>query len=135
MNQMTRDEKVLYHQIHPLKLLTDIGAEVVSLYLFWRKQWLAGLAVMFVPPVIASALIINLVDLDPYKHSPFGRYVRDYMTPLVVAVRVLGTVVTHIGAGLRQPALIPIGLAMVLLAWLSGVIAPQHPQGRPPARV
>jgi hypothetical protein len=73
---MTFREKQLYHQIHPLKLATDISAEIVSLYLFWKRKLLAGLLVALVPPVIASALIMSLVDLEKYKQSAFGKYVR-----------------------------------------------------------
>jgi hypothetical protein len=51
---MTPQEKALYHQIHPLKLVTDISAEVLSLYLFWKRKLLAGLVVLLVPPIIAS---------------------------------------------------------------------------------
>lgn len=122
---MTPQEKILYHQIHPVKLCTDISAEVVSLYLFWQHRLIAGLAVMFIPPVIVSALIIRLANLEPYKQSAFGRYVRVYMTPLVVAVRLLGTVVTHIGAWYRIPALIPVGLIIVLVGWLRGILWPK----------
>jgi len=122
---MTPQEKILYHQIHPLKLSTDISAEVVSLYLFWQHRLIAGLAVMFIPPVIVSALLIRLANLEPYKQSAFGRYVRVYMTSLVVAVRLLGTVVTHIGAWYRMPALIPLGLMIVLAGWLRGILWPK----------
>ena len=96
---MTPQEKALYHQIHPLKLFTDISAEVISLYLFWKRKLLAGLLVIFLPPIIASLLIMRWVDLEPYKRSAFGNYVRTYMTPPVVALRVLGTVITHVGRG------------------------------------
>jgi len=98
---MTPQEKILYHQIHPLKLFTDISAEFVSLYLFWRHKLITGLVAMFVPPIIASLLIIKLVNLEAYKQSALGSYIRIYMTPSVVIVRVLGTVVTHVGAWYR----------------------------------
>jgi hypothetical protein len=98
---MTPQEKRLYHQIHPLKLCTDSSAEVLSLYLFWKRKLLAGLLVLVVPPIIVSTLIIKWVDLEAYKQSAFGRYIRAYMTPPVVAVRLLGTVLTHLGA--RNP--------------------------------
>ena len=78
---MTPQEKTLYHQIHPLKLCTDISAEFVSLYLFWQRKLIAGLVAMLVPPMIASALILKLANLERYKESAFGRYVRVYMTP------------------------------------------------------
>ena len=121
---MTFREKQLYHQIHPLKLATDISAEIVSLYLFWKRKLLAGLIAALLPPVIVSALIMRLVDLESYKQSAFGRYIRAYMTPPVVAVRILGTVVTHVGAWYRRPALIPLGLMIVLLGWLRGLLLP-----------
>jgi hypothetical protein len=35
---MNLKEKCLYHQIHPLKLFTDIGAAFGSLYLLWRHR-------------------------------------------------------------------------------------------------
>ena len=125
---MTPQEKTLYHQIHPLKLFTDISAEFVSLYLFWRHKLIAGLVVMFVPPIIASLLIMKLVNLETYKQSAFGRYIRIYMTPSVVMVRILGTALTHVGAWYRIPALIPLGLMVVLLGWLRGILWPKRLQ-------
>jgi hypothetical protein len=125
---MTPQEKILYHQIHPLKLFTDISAEFVSLYLFWRHKLIAGLVAMFVPPIITSLLIIKLVNLETYKQSALGRYICIYMTPPVVIVRVLGTVLTHVGAWYRMPALIPLGFTVVLLGWLRGILWPKRPQ-------
>ena len=123
---MTPQEKSLYHQIHPLKLCTDISAEVLSLYLFWKRKLLAGFVAWLVPPIIASTLIIKWVDLEAYKQSGFGRYIRVYMTPLVVAARLLGTVVTHLGAWYRRPVFIPLGLVIILLAWLRGIFLPRR---------
>jgi hypothetical protein len=37
-------------------------------------------------------------------------------------VRLLGTVVTHPGAWYRRPVLIPLGLVIILLAWLRGIL-------------
>jgi hypothetical protein len=121
---MTPQEKALYHQIHPLKLVTDINAEVVSLALFWRRKPLAGLIVLLVPPITASTLIVRLVELEGYKQSASGRYLRMYMTPFAVMVRLLGTVVTHQGAWYHRPRLITLGLVIVLLAWLRGILWP-----------
>jgi hypothetical protein len=121
---MTPQEKTLYHQIHPLKLATDISAEIVSLYLFWKHKLLAGMLVVLVPPVIASTLIMRLADLETYKQSALGRYIRDYMTPSAVAIRILGTVITHVGAWYRKPAMIPLGFMTALLGWLQGKLLP-----------
>ena len=130
---MTPREKVLYHQIHPFKLLADISAEIASDYLFWRRRPVAGFVAALVPPVIVSALVMALVDLEHYRRSALGRYVGVYMTPPAVAARVLGTVVTHAGAWYHRPMLIPVGLAIALLAWLRGILWPgsiRLPSGR-----
>jgi hypothetical protein len=46
---------------------------------------------------------------------------------MVVAVHLLGTVITHLGAWYRKPVLIPLGLMIVLLAWLRGILWPKRP--------
>jgi len=35
---METREKVLYHQIHPAKLLTDWGTLPIALYLLWQRR-------------------------------------------------------------------------------------------------
>jgi hypothetical protein len=42
-------DKVLYHQIHPLKLGTDILASLVSLYFFWEHKPFIGLILHLAP--------------------------------------------------------------------------------------
>ena len=121
---MTPQEKVLYHQIHTLKLATDISAEIVSLYLFWKHRLLAGMLVVFVPPMIVSTLIMRWANLETYRQSALGRYISEYMTPSAIALRVLGTIITHTGAWFRKPTLIPLGLLTVLLGWFQGRFLP-----------
>ena len=55
---MNLKEKYLYHQIHPLKLFTDIGAAFGSLVLLWRHQLAFALIVMLAPPLLASFLLM-----------------------------------------------------------------------------
>ncbi|MGH2503954.1 MAG: hypothetical protein ACRDID_15695 [Ktedonobacterales bacterium] len=50
---MTIRERALYHQIHPLKLATDIVVTAPAIALFWAHQFWPGLLVTFVPSVIA----------------------------------------------------------------------------------
>src|SRR5262245_18815231 len=38
---MTNREKWLYHQLHPVKLLVDWGAGLISLYPLWRHELVA----------------------------------------------------------------------------------------------
>ena len=84
---MTLKEKVLYHQIHPLKLTADIGCEPVSLYFFWRHDLALGLATHFVPPIAASLILIRWTDLETIKQSRAGAYLRHAMTRTVEAIR------------------------------------------------
>ncbi len=118
---MNLKEKQLYHQIHPLKLLTDISAEIISLYLFWRHKLWAGLFVGVIPSIIVSAIMIKWVDLEKYKQSAFGRYIKVNMTPFAITLRILGTIISHIGAW-YQPWLIPLGEGSVLLGWTQGLL-------------
>jgi hypothetical protein len=111
---MTLQEKILYHQIHPLKLAADIGSEPVSLYLFF------GLATHFVPPIAASLWLIARADLEAYKNSAGGAFLRRHMTRTVEAIRLLGDLLMALGAWIRRPSIIAIGLAIVVLAWGSG---------------
>src|SRR5580704_13934270 len=117
---MTLREKALYHQIHPAKLATDILTEPVSLYFFWRHDLWIGLATHFLPPIIASALVMRFVDLERLKASPLGRYVGRHMTRSVAAARMAGDLVMVAGAWLRSPWIIVAGVAVVVAAWLSG---------------
>ena len=114
-------EKILYHQIHPLKLSADIGCEPISLYFFWHHDLALGLATHFVPPIAASLILILLADFEAIKRSRAGAYLRRNMTGTVEAIRFAGDIVMVLGAWFHQPLLIILGLAGVVLAWCSGI--------------
>jgi hypothetical protein len=61
---LSRAEKVLYHQVHPLKLATDILTAVLSLFLRAQHRLGLALAIMWVPSIIVSALFIRFGDLN-----------------------------------------------------------------------
>ena len=71
---MTREEKLLYHQIHPLKLLADWTAGFVALPLLWRHR-------------LRAALLAS-----------FGRY----MTREMQGVRLAGYLIMSLGAWHRR---------------------------------
>jgi hypothetical protein len=125
-NLMTVQEKSLYHQIHPLKLLIDIGATFPALYLFWQHQLVGALIATIIPSILASAFVMRFANLEPYKQSSMGRYIQEYMTPVVVSLRIIGLVVMCVGAWLQIFWLIPAGLAIVILAWMRGILFPLH---------
>ena len=94
---------------------------MVSTYLMWRRRFVAAMLAAFVPAVVASVLVIRYADLERRKHSSFGRYVRRYMNRRVEAWRFFEQVVMWVGAWYRVGKLVPIGLAIVVAAGVSGV--------------
>jgi hypothetical protein len=118
-------EKGLYHQIHPAKLIADWVSTVPSLYLIWQHTLILGLLVAFVPSIVASFIIIRYVNLEKYKRSSFGKYIAKYMTWAMQATRFLGLLIMMVGAWYHVLLLIPLGLIIVILAWLRGLIPPR----------
>src|SRR5215469_27601 len=119
---MTLKEKVLYHQIHPLKLTADVGCEPVSLYFFWHHDLALGLATHFVPPIAASLILIRWADFEVIKRSRAGTYLRRNMTRIVEGFRFAGDIVMVLGAWFHRPRLIIARLIVILYAWSSGGI-------------
>lgn len=125
---MTFAEKALFHQVHPLKLGTDVLAEVVSLYFLWRHQLVIGLVSHFVPPIFVSVLLMSLADFERQRSSPLGRYISWHMTRSMEGLRLGGDIVMAVGAWLRHPAVIVAGLLIVLGAWSGGRLRRQTPR-------
>ena len=119
---MTFRERILYHQIHPLKLFTDIGVTFPSCYFFWRHDLVPAIAMALVPPIIGSAIIIAAVDLERYKRSSFGIYLTTYMSRELELIRLFGFVLVALGSWFHHVWLLPCGLVVVLLAWMRGII-------------
>ena len=117
---MTLKEKFLFHQVHPAKLATDIGAAIVSLYLLWQHQLVIGLLTHFIPPPIGSAAVIRFADLDSYKNTRLGAYLLRYMTPIAQAARLAGDLITVGAAWYQSFAGILFGLAVIAAAWSYG---------------
>ncbi len=112
----------MYHQIHPLKLATDIGVTFPACYFLWRHELLLAAAFALLPPVVVSAILIAAVDLEPYKQSAFGRYLATYMSREMEALRLSGFLLVALGSWLHRVWLLPCGFAIVLLAWTRGLI-------------
>ena len=70
---MTLEEKKLYHQIHPVKLFTDIVSAFGAVYLLWLHDNLfIAVCVAFIPSTIVSMILIAKTNLEKYKDSAFG---------------------------------------------------------------
>jgi hypothetical protein len=117
-------EKQLYHQLHPLKLATDITAALISMYFFWFHDFWLALAWMFLPPIIVSTIMLLTMDFTWIKESAVGRYLAWEMTPAMQALRLAGTIPMALGAWYHQWWAIALGLLIVLFGWLRGLIFP-----------
>lgn len=126
MNEtMSMQEKILYHQIHPLKLLADWVPGLGSIYLMWRHKLAATLLSTFIPAGLGSLIVIKTANLEPYRESTFGRYMKRYMTPLWEGVRFFGQVIMWIGGWRHSRRLIFLGLLVVILGWANGLLIPK----------
>lgn len=117
---MKLKEKKLYHQIYPIKLITDWTTGVISLYLLWQHQVALGLLVMFIPSVILSLVLVKYVDLEKLKKSRLGLYLRHSMTNWMEAVRFIGFGIAILGAWFHFVTLIVLGLLIILFGWFRG---------------
>ncbi len=126
---MTSLEKSLYHQIHPLKLAVDWGTGILALYPFWQHQLLIAILIAFIPSIIVSFILLRFANLEKYKGSAFGKYIRQYMTRPIEVIRASGYVLMAVGAWYHIVWLIPAGFLVIALAWLRGVIFPKNDPG------
>ena len=118
---LDQTERVLYHQIHPAKLATDLTAELVSVALIWQRRYVLGLVAHLVPPIVASAVLTRrTADLERLRDTRAGRHVRSEMTPPIVALRVIDDVLTVADAWRHRPAVIAAGALLVLAGWTLG---------------
>jgi hypothetical protein len=121
---MNLEEKSLYHQIHPLKLFTDWSTGIIALYPFWQHNLALALIIALVPAPIVSFLLVRFANLEKYKESSFGKYIRKYMTRQVEAIRFTGYAMMAVGAWYHVIWLIPLGLIIILFGWFRGLIFP-----------
>jgi hypothetical protein len=118
------NDKLLYQQIHPAKLLTDFGTSFASTYLLWEHQWLYAGLVAFAPSIVVTVLLIRFADLERLRNTWFGAYVSKHMPGRIVAERSVGQLLAWAAAVMHVPWLVPFGYFVIVLAWLNGLWAP-----------
>ena len=119
---MTFAERALYHQIHPAKLFADTATALVAIDLFWRHALAPGLIMALLPPVLVSVVLLREADLERYRSSPMGAYLRRFMPPWVQAVRLFGIAVAFYAAWYQVSAGVIGGIALVALCWGAGAV-------------
>lgn len=116
--RLSFEERVLYQQAHPLKLLVDLVSGAVALPLLWLHHLAPALVVGMGPPTMAAMLVVLLADLDDLAYSPYGRAARFALSSAMQVVRLAGYAALGYGAWSRDPALSAIGAALTLGAWI-----------------
>lgn len=111
---MTLKEKILYHQIHPLKLSVDISVGIVTTILAWQHNAVWFWILFLLPSVIASLFIIKFANLDKLKNSAFGKYTTVYMTRTIETVRLSGQIIMWAAAWFHSPVFIEIGSFLII---------------------
>ncbi|MBI5228459.1 hypothetical protein HY988_07750 [Candidatus Micrarchaeota archaeon] len=113
---MNFSEKLIYHQIVPVKLAVDIVAGLAALPLCWDHEVLLSLAVGAGPPVVVSAFLLAFVDLEKYKKSDLGKKMKN-SDPILHAARLLGFAISATGAWYHDIWVIAAGLGVIGMCW------------------
>lgn len=127
-SSVSRSDRVLLHQVHPLKLAADISASLISNALLWNHAAVAGIAIRLALPLAGSAITLGYGDVERLRSTPTGRYVLEHMPPSATAVRLAGDVLMALGCWFRRPAVIVIGAAVIAAGWSHGLV--RLPQAR-----
>ena len=114
-------DKTLYHQIHPFKMVTDVLAAFIAVYLIWLHLIIEGLVVGFIPSLAISFFMIRTMDFEKQKQSKFGKYVKRYMGRGADTARSIGFLVMLGGGWFHMLWLIGLGFLVIIAAWLNGL--------------
>jgi hypothetical protein len=118
-------EKSLYQQIHPLRLVVDWASGLSACYLFWIQDITSGIVVAFGPSLIVSLFVIKFGDLEKVKKSPFGKYFQRTYTKTIDMIRFGGFMVLSIASWYHEWIGMAAGLAIIIATWTYGIV--YHP--------
>ncbi|HTO95058.1 MAG TPA: hypothetical protein VMM80_11780 [Bacteroidota bacterium] len=116
-------ERIVIHQVHPLKLATDWLTGIAAGWLLWNHELVAALLLGFVPSIVVSFYMTMRVDLGRLAETPLGRYVASPRTRPSDGIRFLGLAIAWWGAWVNLVLPIVGGLAVILFGWGKGLLA------------
>lgn len=123
-SRVSRSDRVLLHQVHPVKLAADISASLMSNVLLWNHVAVAGIAIRLALPLAGSAITLRYGHLERLRSTLAGRYVVEHMAPSAMAVRLAGDVLMALGCWFRRPTVIVIGASVIAAGWSHGLVRP-----------
>ncbi len=109
-------EKVLYHQIHPLKLAADISSGLACLILLWLHILAPAIAIAVFIPVGVSSGVICLADLEALKRSWAGKRM-GRMTGALQAARLAFFILSAVAAWYDDALWMAFGLLSIAAIW------------------
>lgn len=120
---MSLKERVLYHQIHPLKIFVDVATAVAAVFAMWEHRVVEALLVGFLPSIVVSFAMIRYLNLESQKDSAFGRYIaKSLHERWTDHLRLGGFGVMLIGGWYQSAFGIALGFLVVLGVWMNGLI-------------
>jgi hypothetical protein len=114
---MSFREKILYHQIHPTKIVVDVASGLLSTWLVWTHALVIGMTVAWVPTILASAIMLWRLDFSRQRDSALGRYVAFHMTRVAEAVRMTGQIGMWICAWYHAAWAIAASALVIIFGW------------------
>jgi len=117
---MTFKEKMLYQQIHPVKLCVDFGTGFFTTYLAWQNKMNWFLILFLGPSVVVTMIVVAFADLERLKNSSFGKHVSQHMTSTIELIRSAGQIAMWVGGWFHIPSVIAMGFLFILGGWLKG---------------
>ena len=104
-------------------MCTDIATGFGAVYLLWEQYLVLAVCIAFIPSTVLSMVLIAKVDLEKYKNSAFGVYIRKNMSSKSVDwLRFAGFVVMLIAGWNHWLWLVGAGFLIVMYCWLKGLI-------------
>lgn len=122
MPSSTNAKRLLFAQIHPIRVAVTAVSGSAALLLFSRHYLTAGAATAAFPTVAACLWLAKYGDLEALRRSSSGKYVCRWMTPFAYAERVVGFALMCTAAWLRSYPLMAFGTALVVHAWTAGLL-------------
>ena len=113
-------DRVLYHQVHPLKLAIDIVSAMIGLVLLTRHRLSAGVLTLLVPPALISTHLVMVGRLEYLPATRLGRYVRHHMTATAQMLRLIGMLAMSVGAWWHNWLLVLLGATAIARVWARG---------------
>ena len=119
---MNLQEKNLYQQIHPARLLTDWSTGLYACYLFWQQELVPGIILAFIPSLVISLIIVRFADLEKLKNSSFGKYFKRTYNRTVDLVRFGGFGLMAVASWQQSFPALCAGLAVIIGTWSYGLL-------------